>query len=181
MKTTQREEVTKVPGAANGLQELLVEGLKDIYWAEKAIIKALPKMISHATSEELVEAFTEHLEVTRQQATRLESVFASLSEKAVAKKCDAMDGLIAEAEELIDSTKKGVVLDAGLILAAQKIEHYEIATYGTLAAFAKTLGEYEAAEMLLESLSEEKESDANLSDIAESSINIEASEVDIEA
>ena len=128
MKSTQSTDVTKRPAAANGLHKLLTDGLKDIYWAEKALTKALPKMIRHSTSEELIEAFTSHLEVTKQQVFRLEGVFASLDEKAVAKKCSAMDGLISETEELMESHSQGVVLDAGLILAGQKVEHYEIAT-----------------------------------------------------
>jgi ferritin-like metal-binding protein YciE len=162
------------PDTATGLRELFVEELKDIYWAEKALTKAIPKMIKNATSPELTEALTEHLEVTKEQASRLEDVFSSINEKATAKKCEAMAGLIKEAEEIMKETEKGVVRDAGIILAAQKVEHYEIATYGTLCAFAKTLSENEAADLLEETLSEEKEADETLTHIAESSINFEA-------
>jgi ferritin-like metal-binding protein YciE len=163
-------------GVAQGLRDLFVDELKDIYWAEKALTKAIPKMIKNATDEELSEALTGHLEVTKNHVTRLEDVFAAIGEKAVAKKCEAMAGLVKEAEEIMESTKEGMVRDAGIISAGQKVEHYEIATYGTLCAFAKTLGEHDAAKMLQESLDEEKEADEKLSQIAESSINAEAME-----
>ena len=159
---------------ATGLRELFIDSLKDIYWAEKALTKALPKMIKNATSEELVTVLTDHLAVTEEQVTRLEEVFSSIGEKAQAKKCVAMEGLINEANEIMESTAKGVVRDAGIIAAGQKVEHYEIATYGTLCAFAKILGEKEAAELLLESLNEEKKADDKLTEVAEESINLEA-------
>jgi len=161
---------------AHGLRELFVNELKDIYWAEKALTKAIPKMIKNATSGELKDALTEHLEVTEEQVKRVEQVFEKIGEKAQAKKCEAMSGLIKEAQEIMEETEKGVVRDAGIISAAQKVEHYEIATYGTLCAFAKTLGEDEAVELLEETLNEEKEADISLSQIAESSINVEAKE-----
>lgn len=148
--------------------------LKDIYWAEKALTKALPKMIKNTTSEELATALKEHLVVTRKQVTRLDQVFESIGTKPQAKKCEAMEGLIKEAEEIMQSTEKGVVRDAGIISAGQKVEHYEIATYGTLSAFAKILGEDDAVSLLEETLSEEKEADQKLTEVAESSINIEA-------
>jgi ferritin-like metal-binding protein YciE len=163
-------------GVAQGLRDLFVDELKDIYWAEKALTKAIPKMIKNATDEELSEALTGHLEVTKNHVTRLEDVFAAIGEKAVAKKCEAMAGLVKEAEEIMESTKEGMVRDAGIISAGQKVEHYEIATYGTLCAFAKTLGEHDAAKMLQETLDEEKEADEKLSQIAESSINADAVE-----
>lgn len=163
------------PDAAEGLRELLEDSLKDIYWAEKAITHAMPKLIANATTPELIDALTEHLDVTKMQTTRLEKVFKSLGLKPEAKKCEAMDGLIKEAEDLMKSTEKGVVRDAGIILAAQKVEHYEIATYGTLRSFANTLGEQEAADLLEETLNEEKEADSALSAVAES-INVEAAE-----
>jgi ferritin-like metal-binding protein YciE len=163
---------------AEGLMELFEDGLKDIYWAEKALVKALPKMIKKATSEELVSALEDHLRVTEEQVSRLEQVFESLDKKAQGKKCEAMAGLIKEAEEIMSETADGVVRDAGIIAAGQKVEHYEIATYGTLCAFAKTLGEDEAAELLAETLNEEKEADELLSQIAESSINVEAAEME---
>ena len=143
----------------------------------KALTKALPKMAKNASSEELVAALNEHVEVTKNQVSRLEQVFESLGKKAQAKKCDAMEGLIKEGEGIIEDTKEGPVRDAGIIGACQKVEHYEIATYGTLASFANLLGEAEAAELLEETLAEEKEADVTLTGIAESSINLDANEV----
>lgn len=160
--------------AAEGLRDLFVESLKDIYWAEKALTKALPKMAKNASAEKLAAAINDHLEVTKNQVVRLENVFASLGEKAVAKKCDAMDGLIKEGEGILEETEPGAVRDAGIIAASQKIEHYEIATYGTLAAFARTLGEEEAVSLLEETLAEEKEADATLTEAAYNDINFEA-------
>ena len=165
---------------ATGLRELFQDSLKDIYWAEKALTKAIPKMIKKATSEELIAALTDHLQVTQEQVTRLEDVFNTLGLKAQAKKCEAMEGLVKEAQEIMESTAEGVVRDAGIIAASQKVEHYEIATYGTLAAFAKILGETEAAEMLMQTLAEEKEADDKLSEVAESSINLQAAGEDAE-
>lgn len=164
--------------AAEGLRELFVDSLKDIYWAEKALTKALPKMAKNATSDELTAALQDHLAVTEGHVTRLEQVFKSIGEKAVAKKCDAMDGLIKEGEGILEETELGVVRDAGIIAASQKIEHYEIATYGTLCAFANTLGENEAQEILAMTLAEEKDADATLSEIATTSINLEAADED---
>ena len=172
--------VKNKPDAAQGLRDLFENELKDIYWAEKALTKAIPKMIKNSTSNELTTALTDHLSITENHVTRLEEVFASIDVKAQAKKCEAMSGLMKEAEEIMKETEKGVVRDAGIILAGQKVEHYEIATYGTLCAFAKTLGEDEAASLLEETLNEEKEADEKLSEIAESSINIEAAEEDSE-
>jgi len=160
--------------AAEGLRELFVDSLKDIYWAEKALTKALPKMAKNATSQNLIDAINEHLTVTQNQVTRLEQVFASVGEKAAAKKCDAMEGLIKEGEGIIEETELGAVRDAGIIAASQKIEHYEIATYGTLAAFAKTLGEDEAVKLLVQTLNEEKEADIALTEAAYNTINFDA-------
>ena len=162
--------------AADGLRELFVDSLKDIYWAEKALTKALPKMSKNATSQNLIDAINDHLAVTENQVTRLEQVFASVGEKVAAKKCDAMEGLIKEGEGVLEETEKGPVRDAGIIAASQKIEHYEIATYGTLAAFAKTLGEDEAVELLVQTLNEEKEADLTLTEAAYNTINFDASE-----
>lgn len=164
--------------AAEGLRELFVDSLKDIYWAEKAMTKALPKMAKNASSENLITALNDHLAVTEGQIDRLEQVFQSVGEKAVAKKCDAMDGLIKEGEGIMEETELGPVRDAGIIAAAQKVEHYEIATYGTLAAFAKTLGEDEALELLLATLEEEKEADTTLTEAAYNTINFDAAEED---
>lgn len=160
--------------AAEGLRELFVDSLKDIYWAEKALVKALPKMAKNATSENLITAINDHLEVTKEQVTRLEEVFSSINEKAVAKKCEAMQGLIEEGEGIVEETQPGPVRDAGIIAASQKIEHYEIASYGTLVAFAKTLGEDEAIELLEETLAEEKEADLTLTEAAYNTINFDA-------
>lgn len=164
--------------AAKGLTTLFTNQLKDIYWAEKALVKALPKMISNATSDELIKALDEHLSETEKQVNRLEKVFKSIGEKAKAKKCEAMEGLIEEAEEIMKETEKGQVRDAGIIVAAQKVEHYEIATYGSLCVFAETLGKDEAFNLLKETLTEEKEADQKLTKIAESSVNKEAMKAD---
>jgi len=160
--------------ASQGLRDLFEDELKDIYWAEKALTKAIPKMIKNATAEELVSALNDHLEVTKGHVDRLEESFNILGKPARAKKCEAMAGLVKEAEEIMEDTEEGVVRDAGIISAAQKVEHYEIASYGTLCAFAKTLGEDEVISLLQQTLEEEKEADQKLTQIAESSINAEA-------
>jgi ferritin-like metal-binding protein YciE len=156
------------------LRKLLEDQLKDMYWAEKAIVDSMPDMVEKCQSQELIDALTEHKEVTAQQVTRLENIFEMLDIKPKAEKCEAMEGLIKEAEDIVGELEEGPVRDAGIIAAAQKIEHYEIATYGTLRAFANTLGEYEVASLLDETLEEEKEADLRLTDIAESVINMEA-------
>ncbi len=157
------------------LQKLFVDGLKDIYWAEKHLTKALPKLMKAATSDQLRQAFEEHRVVTEQQIGRVEQVFQLLGVKAVAKKCEAMDGLTREADTIVSETQKGTMSrDAGLILAAQKVEHYEIASYGGLAQLASTLGLEEAKNLLGQTLQEEKDTDERLTQIAVSSINIEA-------
>jgi ferritin-like metal-binding protein YciE len=164
--------------AAEGLRELFVDSLKDIYWAEKALVKALPKMAKNATSENLITAINNHLKVTEEQVTRLEQVFSLIGEKAAAKKCDAMEGLIKEGEGIMEETEIGAVRDAGIIAASQKIEHYEIATYGTLAAFAITLGEDDAVLLLEKTLAEEKEADTLLTEASYNTINFDANEED---
>nr|WP_294924059.1 ferritin-like domain-containing protein [uncultured Flavobacterium sp.] len=161
--------------AADGLRELFVDSLKDIYWAEKALVKALPKMGKNATSENLISTINDHIAVTEEQVSRLEQVFDLIGEKASAKKCEAMEGLIKEGESIMEETQEGPVRDAGIIGASQKIEHYEIATYGTLAAFAQTLGEDEALKLLQQTLEEEKEADNLLTEVAYNNINFEAS------
>ena len=185
MKTAQKEapqkkasvnaksksSMPKQDEVATGLRGLFEDSLKDIYWAEKALTKALPKMISKACDPHLVKALTGHLEETKVHVTRLEQVFASLGEKAEAKTCEAMVGLIKEAEEIMEHTEDGMVRDAGIIAAGQKVEHYEIATYGTLCSFAKTLGEDKAVTTLQQTLNEEKGADKKLTEIAESFIN----------
>lgn len=175
-KSTSKSSSKVSPENQSALQELFVDGIKDIYWAEKHLTKALPKMQKAATSEELQEAFETHLEQTKEQVTRLEEVFELLEEKAQGKKCDAMEGLVSEAESIIDDTDEGTATrDVGLILAAQKVEHYEIAAYGGLAQVAKTLGRDDIAQILEITLAEEKETDELLTNIAESGINYEAS------
>jgi ferritin-like metal-binding protein YciE len=161
----------------SALLELFTDSIKDIYWAEKHLTKALPKMQKAASSEELKDAFSTHLEQTREHVARLEQVFELLEKKAQAKKCDAMEGLVAEGESIIEETDAGTATrDVGLILAAQKVEHYEIATYGGLRQLATTLGREDIAEILDETLAEEKETDELLTGIAESGINYQASE-----
>jgi ferritin-like metal-binding protein YciE len=158
------------------LMKLFEDSLKDIYWAEKALVKALPKMMKKATSDELIEAIENHLGETEGQVEKVEQVFEIIGKKPVAKKCEAMDGLIKEAESVMKDTEEGAMRDAGIIAAAQKVEHYEIATYGTLRTFANTLGLDEAAALLEEILDEEKNADETLTSIAESTINVQAAE-----
>lgn len=149
--------------------------LKDIFWAENHLIKALEKMKAAATSEELKEAFDDHLHVTQKQASRLERVFKLLNKKAEGKKCEAIEGITKEAESIIKETKEGsMTRDAALIIAAQKVEHYEIATYGGLVQLAITMDLREIADILDKSLMEEEETDKLLTEIAENYINLEA-------
>lgn len=166
--------VTAKPSAADGLRELFIDELRDILYAEKALLKALPKMAKNASEPKLVRAMEEHLSVTEGQVTRLEEVFNLLGETPRGKKCEAMEGLIKEAEGIMEETEEGPVRDAGIISAAQKVEHYEIASYGTLAAFANTLGEKKVAALLQETLAEEKQADQTLTDTAYHAINFEA-------
>lgn len=153
------------------LHELLVEEIKDLYHAEKQLTKALPKMAKAATHDDLREAFESHLEETRGHVTRLEEVFAVLDEKPRAKTCEGMLGIIEEGNELLQEDADGSVLDAGLIAAAQRAEHYEIGSYGTCVAWARLLGQDEAASLLEQTLEEEKAADEKLSSLAESEIN----------
>jgi ferritin-like metal-binding protein YciE len=162
------------------LRKLFEEELKDIYWAEKALTKAIPKMIKQATSEDLINALENHLQETENQVTRAEQVFGALGMEPKAKKCEAMAGLIKEAEEIMEECEDGVMRDAGIISAAQKVEHYEIATYGTLRQFAETLGFDDAVSLLDATLEEEKAADGKLSEVAEGAINIEAAETPTE-
>lgn len=157
------------------LTELLIDELKDIYWAEQKLVKSLPKMQKAATSDELKQSFADHLEVTKVHVSRLEKAFSLLGKKPQAKKCEAMDGLTKEADGIIEDTEKGTLTrDVALIMAAQKVEHYEIATYGSLAQIARTLGNKELAELLRSTLAEEKEADELLTTIAENHVNVEA-------
>lgn len=161
----------------NALHELFIDGLKDILWAEEQLYKNLPKMAKGATSDELKNAFEGHREETAGHIDRLKQVFESIGEKAKTVKCEAMEGLLKEAEELLkDSDKGSMVRDAALIAGAQKIEHYEIATYGTLATYAKIMGHKEAKRLLGQTLEEEKAADTKLTGIAESFVNESAME-----
>lgn len=158
--------------AHNALRELFIDEMKDIYWAEQHLVKALPKMIKAATSEELKQTITEHLEQTKNHVSRLEDAFTSVGEKAKAVKCEAMAGLLKEADELLTETDKGTeVRDVAIISAAQKVEHYEIASYGTLRTLANTLGFSEAADLFEQTLKEEKTADSLLTEVAESYVN----------
>lgn len=180
-KTTPSKTATanakKTPAkkdAAKKLEDLFEDSLKDIYWAEKALVKALPKMHKNATDAKLKTAISEHLAQTKNQVKRLEDCFAALGKKAEAKKCDAMQGLLDEGTSIIEETEPGSVRDAGIIAASQKVEHYEIATYGTLAAFAKVLKEKKCLKYLLETLAEEKDCDELLTSIADTNLNSKA-------
>lgn len=162
------------------LMELFEEQLKDILWAEKALIKTIPKMIKLATSEDLILALTDHLKQTHEQVTRLADVFTTIDKKPTTKKCDAMEGLIAEANEMMENCEKGPKCDAGIIAAAQKIEHYEIATYGTLREFAETLGLSDAEKLLMKTLKEEKAADQKLTNVAVvQGVNMEAASAQV--
>jgi ferritin-like metal-binding protein YciE len=178
-KTQDRQagqSASKGAGAGNSqLQEFFVDSIKDIYWAEKHLTKALPKMQEAATTQELKSAIEEHIAQTEGHVSRLEQVFELLGEKAQAKKCEAMEGLTKEADSILEETEEGTMTrDVGIIVAAQKVEHYEIATYGSLAILAMTMGQAEIAEILNQTLEEEKQTDANLTKIAENNINWEA-------
>lgn len=155
------------------LEDLYVEELKDLYDAEKQLVKALPKMAKAATSSDLRSAFTGHLEETKEHVRRLEKLFAQLDMKAKGKTCKAMKGLVAEGAEAIKEHEASV-LDAALIASAQRVEHYEMAGYGTLQSFAKQLGNEKAVQLLQQTFSEEKAADNKLSNIAESEVNAEA-------
>jgi len=157
------------------LEDLFLQELKDTYDAEKQILKALPKMAKAVESEELRAAMEEHHAVTEKQVERLEEIFQMLDKPARGKKCLAMEGLLKEGSELLKEDAEPAVLDAAIIAAAQKVEHYEIAAYGTLATYAEILGYEDAKELLGETLEEEKETDEALTEVA-SQINFEASE-----
>jgi len=160
--------------AAETLHDAFEEELKDVLSAEKQLLKALPKMAKAATHEDLKAGFEEHLEQTKGHVERLEKIFELLDKTPRAKKCKAMEGLIEEGSELMEEDAAPEVLDAMLIAAAQKVEHYEIATYGTLVTWARQLEMEEAASLLQETLDEEKETDIKLTQLAETGINAEA-------
>ena len=159
------------------LKELYVEELRDIYDAENQLLKALPEMAKAATSEELRSGFEEHLEQTKEHVRRVEQVLNELGEKAKGKKCKGMQGLVAEGKEIIGEDFEDQVKDAALISAAQRVEHYEIAAYGTVRTFAEILGEQNAVSLLEKTLQEEKETDEKLTELAES-VNVEAAQAE---
>ncbi len=158
----------------NNLNDLFMHELKDVYHAEHQIIKALPKMAKAATSNDLRNAFETHLRETEKQIDRLDMVFEKLGEKAKGEKCKAMEGIIKEAEDMMSENADSDVMDAALIACAQRVEHYEIAGYGTLCTYAKQLGHKEVVDLLQMTLQEEKNTDMKLTSIAESKINIKA-------
>jgi ferritin-like metal-binding protein YciE len=170
---------TKEMGAKNNktslLEKFFVDQLKDIYYAEQHLVKSLPEMKNAATSEELEDAFEDHLKQTERHVKRLEKVFKLLKQKPEGKKCEAIEGLTKETKSIISETKEGsMTRDAALIIAAQKIEHYEIASYGGLVQLAITMDLHSAAELLDKTLQEEEDTDATLTQIAETSINVQA-------
>ena len=170
-KTSKAPETTEIV-EESALNELFVDELKDIYWAEQHLVKALTKVAKKTTSDELRNAIETHIEQTTNQVSRLKQVFELVNEKASAKKCEAMAGLIKEADEIISSTKDGsITRDAGIISACQKVEHYEIASYGTLKTLAGVLGYIDAVELLDATLQEEKQTDEILTQVAEGTIN----------
>ncbi|WP_114938628.1 ferritin-like domain-containing protein [Mucilaginibacter endophyticus] len=166
-----------VTNADPALTELFKDGIMDIYWAENHLVKKLPDMIAAAGSKELQQTITTHLEETKGHVQRLEEIFSLLGEEPMAKKCDAMEGLTLEGAEIIESTEPGTATrDVGIILASQKVEHYEIATYGGLCQLAKTIGRDDIAGILAQTLEEEKNADQLLTGIAEKDINYQATE-----
>lgn len=158
------------------LRELFVKELQDLYDAENQILKALPKMAKEASEPELKQAFEEHLEQTKGHVERLDQIFEKLGEKSKGKKCKGMEGLLKEGKELMSEDAEPAVLDAGMICAAQKVEHYEMAGYGSARTFAHMLREDEAARLLQQTLNEEGETDKKLTKLAESLVNAEAAE-----
>lgn len=163
----------------NRLRHLYIQELKDLYSAENQLVKALPKMAKASTSQDLRDGFEEHLEQTKEHVSRLEKIFKSLDESPKGKKCNGMEGLIEEGSELIEENPAPEELDAGLISAAQRVEHYEIAAYGSVATYAKLLGENEAVSLLKQTLDEEKETDRKLTELS-TDINVEAAESESE-
>ena len=162
----------------SALHELFLDELADILNAEQQLLKALPKMAKAANSDELREAFESHLEETQNQVSRLEDVFSALDETPKRKKCKAMEGLLEEGKEMMEEKKDSAALDAALISAAQKVEHYEIASYGSCCAWAEMMGHSEALELLQETLTEEKDADEKLTQIAESVANVQAEQTE---
>lgn len=165
--TTVNVEMKDLP-----FHKFFVFELQDLYWAEKHLVDSLPDMAKAATSEKLKAAINQHLEQTKGHVARLEEVFEALDEKAKSTKCNAMAGILKEGKDILDETKKGsAVRDAGIVFAAQKVEHYEIASYGTVLAFSKIMGHTEVSRLLKETLDEEIQTNTALSDLAHSGIN----------
>jgi ferritin-like metal-binding protein YciE len=158
----------------DSLTKLYVEDLKDLYSAEKQILQALPKMVKKASNKQLAKAFEEHLRVTETHVERLDRIFEGLGKSPRGKKCKGMEGLLEEGKEVMQEDMEPDVLDAALIAAAQKVEHYEMAGYGTVRTYAKLLGENQAARLLQQTLDEEGEADKTLTALAESTVNVEA-------
>jgi ferritin-like metal-binding protein YciE len=158
----------------NNLQDLFMEQLRDMYDAEQRLVKALPKMAKAAACDQLRNGFEQHLEQTKNHVTRLEQVFEQMGEKAKTETCPAMKGLIEEGDEIMSAGGDDETRDAGLIAAAQKVEHYEIASYGTLCTWAQQLGRHSAFDLLHQTLEEEKATDEKLTQIAESKVNVHA-------
>ena len=174
-KTSSRKKTSASMGKKDSsslLKQFFVDQLQDIYWAEKALVQELPKMQKATTTEEVTEAITEHMSETGFHVNRLEQIFEMMGEPAKTKKCEAMDGLMKEARNIINEIEEGTATrDAAIIMAIQKMEHYEIATYGSLVQLAKTIGMNDVADLLAETLAEEKGVDHSLTQIAESNIN----------
>lgn len=170
----QNTQLGKIIMKLDSLETLYVEELRDIYNAENQLLKALPKMAKAASAPELKQGFEDHLEQTKEHVARLEEIFEKLDKKPSGKICHGMKGLIEEGSEIMKHDGEDVVLDAGLIAAAQKVEHYEIASYGTVRTWAEMLGEDDAAELLQQTLDEEGETDKRLTELAEEIVNVEA-------
>lgn len=158
----------------DSLRKLYIEELKDLYSAEKQILQVLPRMAKKVTNQQLRQAFEEHVEVTRNQVARLDQIFESLERSPRGKKCKGMEGLLEEGKEMMEENMEPEVLDAALISATQRVEHYEIAGYGTVRAYAQLLGEQEHVRLLQQTLDEEGEADKKLTQLAETTINVEA-------
>lgn len=178
MKATEKKSASQDGAFVNEkmkdlpLHKFFIYELQDLYWAEKHLVEALPDMIEAATSDELKEAISHHLEQTKGHVTRLEQAFEALGEKAKDTKCKSMAGILKEAEDIVNETEDGsAVRDAAIIFAAQKVEHYEIASYGTLLAFSKLMGHTEVSRLLEDTLEEEEQTNASLTDLAYEGIN----------
>jgi ferritin-like metal-binding protein YciE len=175
---TRSKSAKSTNGTAQGnsaLEKFFIDELKDIFWAEKHLTKALPKMSKAASTQELKSSIDNHLAETEQQVTRLEKIFESLGESARGKKCDGMEGLVKEGESVIEDTEDGsLTRDVAIIVSAQKVEHYEISAYGSLIELAKVLGKDNIVPLLEQTLEEEKKADKILSEVASNNINWEA-------